>query len=63
MQPKFTIGLIQMACALDPQENLRRAESRVKEAADQGAEVICLPELFRSQYFCQREDADALRPR
>ena len=57
MQRKFTIGLIQMACAPDPQENLRRAESRVEEAADQGAEVICLPELFRSQYFCQREDA------
>jgi N-carbamoylputrescine amidase len=57
MQRKFTIGLIQMACAPDPQENLRRAEARVEEAADQGAEVICLPELFRSQYFCQREDA------
>ena len=57
MQRKFTIGLIQMACVPDPQENLRRAELRVKEAADQGAEVICLPELFRSQYFCQREDA------
>ena len=57
MQRKFTIGLIQMACAPDPEENLRRAESFVEEAADQGAEVICLPELFRSQYFCQREDA------
>ena len=57
MQRKFTIGLIQMACLPDPQENLRRAELRAKEAADQGAEVICLPELFRSQYFCQREDA------
>jgi N-carbamoylputrescine amidase len=57
MQRKFTIGLIQMACSPDPQENLRQAESRLKAAADQGAEVICLPELFRSQYFCQREDA------
>ncbi|MGA2607547.1 MAG: carbon-nitrogen hydrolase [Terriglobia bacterium] len=57
MQRKFTIGLIQMACMPDPQENLRRAESCLEEAADQGAEVICLPELFRSQYFCQREDA------
>ena len=57
MQRKFTIGLIQMACSPDPQENLRQAESRVEAAADEGAEVICLPELFRSQYFCQREDA------
>ena len=57
MQRRFTIGLIQMACAPDPEGNLRRAELRVGEAAGQGAEVICLPELFRSQYFCQREDA------
>jgi N-carbamoylputrescine amidase len=57
MQRKFTIGLIQMMCSPDPQENLRRAESRVEAAAGEGAEVICLPELFRSQYFCQLEDA------
>ena len=56
MQRKFTIGLIQMASTPDWQENLRRAELRAKEAADQGAKVICLPELFRSQYFCQHED-------
>jgi N-carbamoylputrescine amidase len=57
MQRKFTIGLIQMECLPDPQENLRRAELRVAGAADAGAEVICLPELFRTRYFCQREDA------
>jgi N-carbamoylputrescine amidase len=57
MQRRFTIGLTQMACTSDPEENLLRAGSRVKQAADAGAEVICLPELFRSQYFCQREDA------
>jgi N-carbamoylputrescine amidase len=57
MQRKFTIGLIQMACTPDPQENLRRGELRVEEGADEGAEVICLPELFRTQYFCQQEDA------
>jgi N-carbamoylputrescine amidase len=54
---KFTVGLVQMAMALDPEENLARASSRVEEAARSGAQVICLPELFRSQYFCQREDA------
>ena len=52
----FKVGLIQMACTPDPQENLARAVGRVKEAARAGAQVICLPELFRSQYFCQRED-------
>jgi N-carbamoylputrescine amidase len=54
---KFTVGLVQMAMTADPDENLSRAISRIEEAADSGAQVICLPELFRSQYFCQREDA------
>ena len=53
----FTIGLVQMSCSPDPDENLRRAGERVREAAGKGAEVVCLPELFRTQYFCQREDA------
>jgi N-carbamoylputrescine amidase len=55
---KFTVGLVQMAMSTDTDENLERAVSRVEEAARLGAEVICLPELFRSQYFCQREDAE-----
>ena len=50
------LGLIQMSCSPDPQANLRKAVERVTEAAAAGANVICLPELFRSQYFCQRED-------
>jgi N-carbamoylputrescine amidase len=53
---RFKVALIQMACSLDPQENLRRACACVEEAAEAGARVVCLPELFRSQYFCQRED-------
>jgi N-carbamoylputrescine amidase len=57
MQRKFTVALIQMACLADPEENLRRAVGRVEEAARAGAAVICLPELFRTRYFCQREDA------
>jgi N-carbamoylputrescine amidase len=54
---KFKVGLIQMAMSPDARENLDRARVRVKEAARAGAQVICLPELFRSQYFCQKEDA------
>jgi len=53
---KFKIGLVQMSCSVDPNENLAKAEWRVREAASQGAQVICLPELFRSQYFCRSED-------
>ena len=51
------IGLIQMACSADPAENLERAVDKVEVAVRNGAQVICLPELFRSQYFCQKEDA------
>jgi N-carbamoylputrescine amidase len=55
---KFTIGLIQMSCSTDPRENLAKAEARIREAAKQGAQIICLQELFRSQYFCREENAD-----
>jgi N-carbamoylputrescine amidase len=53
---KFTVGLVQMRCSTDPKENLDKAIARTREAARQGAEIVCLPELFRSQYFCQSED-------
>ncbi|MEX2263747.1 MAG: carbon-nitrogen hydrolase [Bryobacteraceae bacterium] len=56
-ESKFRIGLIQMACASDPNENLAKAEWRVREAAGRGAQIVCLQELFRSQYFCREEDA------
>jgi N-carbamoylputrescine amidase len=51
-----TLGLVQMRCSVDPRDNLERAVARVREAARAGAQVICLPELFRSQYFCQTEE-------
>src|SRR5438874_1003354 len=54
---KFKVGLVQMSCTPDPEENLNRAVERIREAAGKGAQVVCLPELFRTQYFCQREDA------
>lgn len=53
----FRVGLIQMSAGPDPEQNLLRAIEQVRKAASQGAQVICLPELFQTQYFCQREDA------
>ena len=55
-QSKFRAGLIQMACSLDPGENLAKAEWRIREAASMGAQIIAVQELFRSPYFCQTED-------
>jgi N-carbamoylputrescine amidase len=55
-QNKFAVGLVQMAVTPDPDHNLDRALHFVEQAAQKGAQIICLPELFRSQYFCQRED-------
>jgi N-carbamoylputrescine amidase len=57
MAARFKVGLVQMAMSADPGLNLAKAVARVKEAREAGADVVCLPELFRSQYFCQREDA------
>jgi N-carbamoylputrescine amidase len=50
------VALIQMSCAADTAANLDKAADRVREAARAGANVVCLPELFRAQYFCQREE-------
>ncbi|MBV6434225.1 MAG: N-carbamoyl-D-amino acid hydrolase [Bryobacteraceae bacterium] len=55
---KFRIGLVQMSCSTNPEENLEKAEERVREAASRSAQVICLQELFRSRYFCRVEDAE-----
>ena len=55
-QNNLTIALVQMACGADSNENVSAAVAKVEEAARCGAKVVCLPELFRSQYFCQKED-------
>ncbi len=52
----FRIGLVQMAMSPDSRDNLERAAARIAEAAAAGAQVVCLPELFCSPYFCQRQD-------
>ena len=57
MPDKFRVGLVQMSATPQPSQNLERAIERVHQTAAQGANIICLPELFQTQYFCQREDA------
>lgn len=53
----YRIGVLQLAFFADVNRNMKKAGEWVKKAAKQGAEVVCLPELYRSQYFCQKEDA------
>jgi N-carbamoylputrescine amidase len=55
-EEKFNVGLVQMHCSPEPDDNIERAIAHVRNAARSGAEVICLPELFKTQYFCQREE-------
>lgn len=55
---KFKIGLIQIKMKDNPDDNLKKAVAWIERAAKKGANVICLPELFRSQYFCQKEDIE-----
>jgi N-carbamoylputrescine amidase len=50
------VGLVQMSCDIKPEANLKKAIARIGAAAKQGAQIVCLQELFRSQYFCQTED-------
>ncbi len=55
--PTFKVGLVQMRCSADRRENLEKAITMLRQAASQGADVACLPELFLTPYFCQVEDA------
>src|SRR5512138_1963475 len=57
-ESKFRVGLVQMSCSRDPNENLAKAEWRIREAAGRGAQIVCLQELFRSEYFCREERSD-----
>jgi N-carbamoylputrescine amidase len=54
----FRLGLAQFACSTDVNENLQKAIEKIREAASAGAQIICLQELFRSQYFCREENAE-----
>src|ERR1700681_241684 len=53
---KTKIALVQMRCGAEPDKNFAHAIDFIRNAARQGAQIVCLPELFRSQYFCQAED-------
>lgn len=50
------IALIQMRCGPEPEKNFARAVRFIRDAAKQKAQMICLPELFQSEYFCQTEE-------
>ena len=50
------VGLVQMSCTSNPQQNFDKAVAKIREAASKGAQVVCLQELFRSLYFCDVED-------
>jgi N-carbamoylputrescine amidase len=56
-QKKYNIGLIQIGLSANVEDNLKKAISWTNDAAQKGAQVICLPELYRSEYFCQKEDS------
>jgi len=50
------VALVQMQCGVEPEKNFAHAIDFVHDAAKRGAQIVCLPELFRSNYFCQTED-------
>ncbi len=58
MAKNVKLGLVQMTCSANKQENLDKAIEKIKEAAAKGAQIICLQELFTSLYFCDVEDYD-----
>lgn len=54
----ITLGLIQTTCSVDTSRNLKDTVQKISSAAEKGAQIICLQEMFRSRYFCQTEDAE-----
>ena len=58
MGENLTVGLLQRQCSKDPAANLAGTVEAIREASKRGAQIVCLEELFRSQYFCREENAD-----
>jgi N-carbamoylputrescine amidase len=61
MDRNVPIGLVQMSCSPDPADNVERAIGFIRQAAGQGARIICTQELFKTRYFCQSIDLDHFR--
>src|SRR5207237_10333530 len=53
--PSFSVGIIQEAVGDDVEKNVARAESHIREAAEKGAQIVCLQELFNAPYFCKSQ--------
>ena len=58
---RVTVGLVQMSCEQKPEANFKKAIARIGDAAKKGAHIVCLQELFRSQYFCQTENIELFK--
>ena len=58
MKKSVYIGLVQMSCTSDIETNFKKAVDGIRNAAAQGAQIICLQELFKSLYFCQSVDSE-----
>jgi N-carbamoylputrescine amidase len=53
---KVKIGLVQMTCTADKEKNIQKCIREIKRLSSEGANIICLQELFASLYFCDKED-------
>ena len=58
VERKVKVGIVQMSCGATPRENLEKVKPKIIELAKQGAQIICLQELFTSLYFCDTENHD-----
>ena len=58
MADKFTVGLVQMKCTTNAEENMTHAIEKIREASKRGAQIIALHELFQGEYFCRTEDPE-----
>ena len=54
---KLKVGLIQQSCSASIEDNIKKLEANIRNAADKGAELVVLQELHNSLYFCQEENA------
>ena len=61
MSKVFHVAAVQMRCSADRESNLENAERLVRAAAADGAQIVCLPEIFTGQYFCQSESVEGFR--